>query len=290
MKRKTSYCLCLALCLAPLLTSAIADQQKDLDRAMKKVDNLFKDLQYLSTHKDGGNTSSTRLRLTTDYWARSTEGANNIDTPNEFRQLNFSESYKYEGDISPARHIGLFQDMFRDEGYDNCSFSYNILPNRCQLINEAEYKKGEAPASFALVVVQKTYRRGYKVMRTFTDSLQLDMNTLTVCAWSNDASTHHMGFSSTETIEQMHANAALAYSRKQYDRAYGIYEAIVAANPEEGDAYYRMAVMLYKKEHGKSMGRKYRNTLILDYLNLATKKGSYLIRSCADNMRYWITC
>jgi hypothetical protein len=72
--------------------------------------------------------------------------------------------------------------------------------------------------------------------------------------------------------------------------AYRIYESIVNQYPEEGDPYYRMAIMLYKKLAGIELSKKKRQELIIEYLDKAKAHGNYNTRSCADNMRYWITC
>ena len=91
-------------------------------------------------------------------------------------------------------------------------------------------------------------------------------------------------------VDHLKVSPALAYNRKQYSVAYQIYQTIVSKYPEEGDPYYRMAVMLYQKDYGRSMNKRTRQKLILDYLDKAIHHGSYSTSHCADNMRYWLTC
>ena len=259
---------------------------QELNKASGKIYSFFSDFKTISREKQGYNVSRIKMDLMEKYFDISSEQ----NAPNEFNALGYQNDYKR--DISVTRYVNFFNDMFLDARFNNCTFDFDVLTNQSILVRGPEYKKNEAPASFAQVVVRKTYKRGYTVMRVFSDTLQLNMETMTICRWANDVSTHHIGGNNNEvveTIEQMRLNAALAYDRKEYYKAYKIYETIVQKYPKEGDPYYRMAVMLYKKDVYSSMGRRERLNKVLNYLDLAVSNGGYSTRKCADNMIYWIT-
>ena len=152
--------------------------------------------------------------------------------------------------------------------------------------------KNEAPARLAQVIVRKVYLRNNVPFGAFNDTLVVGLQEMKIRAWANKASRHSIGYFGGDIldIEQLKVSAALAYNSKQYYKAYQIYQSIVQKYPEEGDPYYRMAIMLYKKDYGYNMGKKERQRLILDYLDKAIRHGGSTTKRCADNMKYWITC
>ena len=158
-------------------------------------------------------------------------------------------------------------------------------------LKEPEFKKGETSPNLVQVIVQKFYSHNGNPPRILEDTLIIAVQKMKVQKWVNKTSIHHLGDYEIEAIldiEQMEMNAALAYNSEQYDKAYQIYQSIINRYPTEGNSYYRMAVMLYKKEY-KNVEKKERERLILEYLDKAIKHGSLSISKCADYMKYWIT-
>lgn len=269
----------------PLFAYPNNSSKQELLKAISKINILFDGLKTISKEKSGSKVSQIKIDLLENFFISDEQ-----DAPNEFNYLEFNNDYKK--DVSVRRYIMFFNEMFLGSNYKDYSFDYEVMTNQSHLARGPELQINEAPANFAQVVVRKTYKRGYKVIRVFSDTLQLNMELMKVCKWANDISTSHIIGSDEEllSIEQMRINAAIAYDRKEYSKAYQIYTKLVKNYPNEGDPYYRMAVMLYKKDAGRDLDKKSRGKMVLEYLNKAIKYGGYNTQKCAENMYYWITC
>lgn len=277
-----------ALLATPILSFAASPSNQELTRAAGKVNSFFSDFRTISKERHGYNVSSIKMGIMEKYFEVSSEQ----HAPNEFNALGYPNNY--EIDISVDTYVSIFVDMFSDSRFVNCTFDYNVLTNQSSLVKRrAEFTKGETPIEFAKIVVRKTYRQGYTVLKVFNDTLVVNLNNLTICRWANEVSTFHIGGLDsnveTENYEQMRLNAELAYDGKEYKKAYSIYEKMAQKYPKEGDSYYRMAVMLYKKQVYSYLGRSERMTRVLNNLDLAVTNGGYNTKKWADNMRYWVT-
>lgn len=284
---KPLLAIALFVALWPTAISAAEPKTHELEKAVKKVEALFRNLRSVSD-KETSSFVADKIRFDFEAYFRS-KGQN---CPNEFRSIwpqNHSAT-SLATDIRPGHYVNLFIDMFRDPAYEDCSFSFEPL-NSC-IVEEPEFKKNEAPAQLAQVIIRKTYLRDKLPFAAFNDTLVVGLEEMKIRAWANDASKHPIGYFGGDVldVEQLKVSAAFAYNSKQYAKAYQIYQSIVNRFPEEGDPYYRMAVMLYKKNCGRNMNKKERQKLILDYLEKAIRHGSHAISRCADNMRYWLTC
>ena len=144
----------------------------------------------------------------------------------------------------------------------------------------------------AQVIIKKIYSRGGRPYAAFNDTLVVGLSEMKIRAWANKSSRKSIGYFGGDVldIEELNNSARLAYSSKQFEKAYQIYQYIISKYPNEGDPYYRMAIMLYKKDYGSKMSKKERHKLILDYLDKAIRFGSSSTMECAENMKYWITC
>lgn len=271
----------------PIDIHAEIPESQALAKAESKVDVLFKNLRSVSDK----NTSSPVVSKIRYDFERYFESADQ-HCPNEFKNIWHQNTgvMSLTTDIRPARYFDLFFQIFRDPDYQNSTFNYELL-NSC-IVKEPEFKKNEAPAKLAQVVIRKVYSRNRTPFAAFNDTLVIGLEAMKIRAWANNTSKHSIGYFGGDVldIEQLKVSAVLAYNRKQYTTAYQIYQTIVNKYPEEGDPYYRMAIMLYKKDYGWSMNKKTRKKLILDYLDKAIRHGSSSTRHCADNMRYWLTC
>ena len=281
------FTIAFLIALIPAFALAEVSEAQKLALAEKKVDALFNNLKSVS-NKNTSNPIVSKIKYDFEGYFESAEQ----HCPNEFKNIWLQNEgvTSLTTDIRPARYFDLFLHIFRDPDYQNCTFNYESL-NSC-VVKEAEFKKNEAPAKLAQVVVRKVYSRNGTPFAAFNDTLVVGLEEMKIRAWANNASKHSIGYFGGEVldVEQLKVSAALAYNRKQYSVAYQIYQTIVSKYPEEGDPYYRMAVMLYQKDYGRSMNKRTRQILILDYLDKAIHHGSYSTSHCADNMRYWLTC
>lgn len=273
--------------LFPITIFAEKSESRDLDKVENRVDALFKSLRKVSDKNAEQNTVSN-IKYDFEGYFKSADQ----NCPNEFKNIwpQNSVATTFETDIRPARYFDLFLQIFRASEFENCTFDFTPL-NSC-IVREPEYTKNEASPTLAQVVIRKVYLRDKAPIAAFNDTLVIGLKEMKIHAWANEASTHSIGYFGGDVldVEQLKVTAALAYNRKQYTEAYQIYQQIVNKYPEEGDPYYRMAIMLYKKDYGKNMKKRERHGLILEYLNKAIRYGSLSTRECAENMKYWLTC
>lgn len=251
-----------------------------------KVNALFKDLERISNTDTDANAIS-KIKYEFESYFKSADQ----NCPNEFKNIwpQNPDATSKKVDIRPARYFDWFYQFFRDPEYHNYSFSFITL-NSC-IVKEPEFQKNERPAKLAQVVIQKVYSHNSNSI-VFNDTLVVGLEEMKIRAWANTESKHSIGYFGGDVlgIEQLKVSAALAYDCEQYYKAYQIYQTIINKFPKDGDSYYHMAIMLYKKDYGSGMSKKNRRMLILDYLDKAIRYGSYSTSKCADNMKYWITC
>lgn len=276
----------------PLLVAADDSSQQALNKAAGKVNSFFADFKTISRERQGYNVSQIKMDIMEKYFELSSEQ----DAPNEFNALGFPNNYKR--DISVVRYVNYFNEMFLDTRFQSCTFDFDVLTNLSSLVkHRAEFTKNETPIEFAKIVVRKTYKKGYSVLKVFTDTLVVNLQKMTICQWANNVSTNHIGGIDsdfeTENYEQMRLNAELAYDKKDYNKAFKIYEKIISKYPKEGDPYYKIAVIIYSEYKSlpqiKNYNRNKRTNLILSYLDSAVSLGGFITKKWADNMRYWIT-
>ncbi len=286
MSTKTMLVIATFVIVAPTTILADISERQILNKARNKVEDIYKELKVISDRNADPVKVSRIVSEFEDNFA-----ANEVHCPNEFKSI-WRENAGVAGykDIRPDRYAFWFRDMFRSVDYLNCSFEYQTMLEH--IVSDPRFDKKEAPAKYATVVMRKSYCRKNIPFAAFNDTLLVNVEKMQVIKWANSTSTHPIGYLGGEVLdlEQQMANAALAYSRKRYDEAYRIYRGIVDRQPKEGDPYYRMAVMLYKREYGRNMTKRDRNRLVLEYLDKAMQYGSYAVRGYANNMKYWLTC
>lgn len=275
------------IALLPIVIIAAPPKDQALIKAENLIDEMFNDLKIISDKNEFSKASQKRLEFD-KYFVDPDR-----DAPNEFQSLGFNNNigFNFTTDISVRLYANQFHALFRDQNYADCSFRYRR--RNSSIVQEPEFKKGEAPPRLVQIIMWKEYLRGGKLFKAFADTLVVGLEKEQVYKWANQTNRHHIGDSGggvSLDIGQMKVDAALAYNKKQFDKAYHIYESIVNKYPQEGESYYRMAVMLYKKNYGSSLDKKERHKLILDYLDRAILYGNSSTMKCADNMRYWITC
>lgn len=181
----------------------------EITKATNMVTKLYNGLKTISVEKQGSQVSQIKMDLQENYFAEKGQNA-----PNEFKYLGRQNDFNV--DVSVRRYILEFNDMFLDDQYRDYSFYFEVQEGNSFLLTGPQFKKGEAPASFAQVVVRKGYRKGNKILRVFTDTLQLDMERMRICDWANEVSTNHIGShgNSLVSVEQLRLDAALAYDKK----------------------------------------------------------------------------
>lgn len=269
----------------PIGIYAEMSDQELLAQACNKVGSLFYSLELVSDKSIDNFTLSKIRSEFEDYFM-----SDDLHCPNEFKNIwpQNSIAASYTTDIRPDSYLNMFSKMFRAMDYQNCKFSYRPLDS-C-IVREPEFNKNKEPAKLAQIVIQKMYKQKEKTLGTFNDTLIVRLEKMRISEWSNHASIHSIGnYDGLVDIKQLEIKAALAYDRKEYATAFKIYQTIVNRYPNDGNSYYRMAIMLHKRDVYKNLSRKKRGIYILDYLDKAIKNGSYPIKNYASNMKYWVT-
>ena len=158
--------LLLALGLPILLYANNPSQQELLNKAAGKVNSFFGSFKTISIEKNGFKVSKLRDELEEKYFEAKTEQ----HAPNEFNYLGYNNDFK--NDIAILTYIVEFQKMFNDTRFQNCTFDFDVLTNQSNLVkHRAEFTKNETPIEFARIVVRKTYKKGYTVLKV-TGSLR----------------------------------------------------------------------------------------------------------------------
>jgi len=255
-----------------------------LAEAERLVGKIYNDFKTISSKKsDDISISEAKLHVT-DYFTTP-----EMDAPYDFKYLNYNPQ-GYTTDTSVRRYVNEMFAMFREPDYKNYRFLYDTPKAIAK--RGAEFMKDEAPPKLAQVVVHKRYFEEGNKKEDFEDTLLVSLQRMRIVKWANKASIHHIGNlddGEIIDIERMKANAILAYEDKQYQKAYNIYRRILEKEPKDGDSYYRMAIILYKKKVYPSMKRSERMDKVRDMLRKAVWYGDSSTRDCADNMHYWVT-
>ena len=89
-------------------------------------------------------------------------------------------------------------------------------------------------------------------------------------------------------VLHLQASAAHFYNAKDYIRAYKTYHKVIEVDKENADAYYRLAIMSYRRMGCKQYKRKQTDTDAMKYMEKAKEYGRGELRDRAYNLlKYW---
>lgn len=245
---------------------SIASQSAPLDKAIEMVDSFFGDFKTISKEKQGEKVSHVMVNLTENYTSLSSE----ISVPNDFNVLGFRNELKTG--ISLTRYVLYFRQMFNDESFRNCTFEYYVLPQRSTLLHEHFLSENDTIAHFSRIVVRRVFTKEDSVLGVFTDTLIINNVNMEICRWTNDSKSHN---NRLWFIEQQKIDAERAFVSKDYNKAQSIYESIIQNYPEEGLAYYKLALLLHCRRLNTNGNDENIKMSIKEYLNMAIKYGDY---------------
>lgn len=200
---------------------------------------------------------------------------NGINLPNDFKHFDADrQSISHNDDSLQASTyvIKLIQYINEERNMQvKCNVKDNtkggMLP---------DFKHGKITWSDACVIshVDKTYSLG-GVAKQFTDTVWTWIPTGKISKLINGNTVTH----NTKNIESMMIDAALAYGRKDYDKAYSIFEEIHKIDSENLEACYYLGLMTYwgqgckKRFSGKrrkQVAKEYINTITDNYYSRRT--------------------
>lgn len=281
------------LLLLPTLTlpTLTAETVADIAVAEQIVDNFYKNLKILSSGENDDSTYEAGERCISI--AASADAG--LFFPNEFKKLGMEGSHD-ESSLICKSYVSQFKRMASTY---KMQFSYQIkstIP-----FYEAEWNKGDQQASFVYCIVEKRY--GPSVFNgVIQDTVLINSNRkiIGIRNWSGgQAYTDHnvpnvtvpspgpTGPSTEVDLTQLQFDATRYYTNRQYSMAYRTYQTILQKDPDNANAYYRLAIMSYRRQGCSQYPRKQTDKLAMDYITRAYDCGDRALKQKIDNILYY---
>lgn len=170
-------------------------------------------------------------------------------------------------------------------------FAYSFeIASQAEEIRPVEYSKRDLQVDFVNVLVKKTYRFSNRTV-TLTDTICYNVRAEKIVSFANVALSRSESTFSMP-IEMMRAEAARLCHQGKVKEGYEMYKKITQ-KADDGDSYYRMAVLVYDKSsrHRIGISNKEALRLTMQYLNNAHKfyNNDGRLRQKVEFMQYWIS-
>lgn len=212
--------------------------------------------------------------------------------------------------------IGNYLKYFTDVACENMErFSYKIIEKSD--IKEPEWIKGAETMNFTQSIVEKEYVvNGEKI--AFRDTILIsnienkilgignmaggyhgnnheDDNNSSGDNYNGNSTNQNTDTPSADNTENGHVNiinlqllAAKYYNARQYEKAYNTYLEVIMKDPANADAYYRLALMSYRREGCRRMQKRETDKKAMEYIRKAHElsKGSFKARMW-NIIYYW---
>ncbi len=266
-----------------------ASPETNLRIAIDRVNEIYTNFKHISEFSP--EAPSARLDLLDDTGDRMFAYIG-MPAPGDLVALGVCAPEKY--DISVENYVNRLYDFCQSRKAQPISFDFIVNTKASHILEDVvgpQFKKGETEPHYAKVLVEKKFG-GVSKPISIIDTLWIDTESRRVCNWTNRTTIkQEMDVNDVrETIESLKFSAAMAFNRKEYEKAYQLYERILTMQKNEQEASYKLAVMLYKKTGTPKMSKKDRDKRILELLDSAINGRDYIFRECASNMKYWLTC
>lgn len=276
------------LALIAILSSTSAP---DYSFAEDIITSFYDNLKVLA-HGEEGDASYLAGESCIHMAASSEAG---LYFPNEFKQFGIMGSHEEESLICSS-YISQFKRMAASR---HLQFSYQIkmtIP-----FYEAEWKKTDDEASFVYCIVEKRY--GPTVYNGIIRDTVLINGDRKIIGIRNFAGGEaYTGYhnqiivsnnSSGQVIpnkvnlENLHFSAARYYNQKKYAEAYKTYQDILKYDSSNANAYYRLALMSYRRQGCKQYTKKHTDELAMTYIKKAFDNGDSRLKGKINNILYY---
>lgn len=138
----------------------------------------------------------------------------------------------------------LYTQRLKNKVFNNSDFKVTYSIGSSRYAQEPDLKKFKSKDyPYVETCVTKTFTMGGSSI-TFQDTLLTRVEDGLIASLHNGIRMSD----EEESLESLRARAAGYYSAKMYYRAYGIYEKIIALDPSNANAYYRLGIMTYYKK------------------------------------------
>lgn len=200
-----------------------------------------------------------------------------IDVPSkEFLDFNFKEP---RASMEIGGYIGRYFDFSKE---NNPKINTEIL--RVEALEEIKSAKAENSKNFYEVYVKKAISVNTKT-KYYTHVVRIVAEDEKISAIMDELVTDN-----SESVMSLRGTAAKFFAQKKYKEAYDTYLKVIAKDHQQGDAYYRLALMSYHNLGCKNRFKngKERRQKSYEYILLAIKYGNYDIRKYANNVKYYM--
>lgn len=276
MKKLVTFILCFEFCS---LLAASRSKVECETEARNFVESVYRQLDIAKVNSANEAYLNAEKSFTSSFGI-----PRNQPLPNDTK---FVINNEFDNTLYSSAYIVQFSSMAEsDEQFSFAHRIVSVIP-----LEEKTLNKSENAYNFVKVMVEKTLENKTKnVRRTFIDTLEYSLGSKKIVRLYNivrPSSIDH--FSGEGSAPQYsHSDAAWFYHIGQYQLAYEAY-LDVAVHSNDGDAYYRLALMTYDKDKCPvAMSKKDRMKKTMEYIQLAKKYGNYEISQYASNFEYWI--
>ena len=200
-----------------------------------------------------------------------------IDVPSkEFQDFNF-------GDPRPSMEIGGYIGRYFDFSEEKKpKIKTDIL--RVEALEEIKSAKKENSKNFYEVYVRKSISVAGNT-KYYTHVVRIVAEEEKISAIMDE-----IAIDNSESIISLRGTAAKLFAQKKYYEAYDAYLKVIAKDYQQGDAYYRLALMSYHNLGCKNRFKngKERRQKSYEYIQLAIKYGNQDIKKYANNVKYYM--
>lgn len=224
----------------------------------------------------------------------------NFFFPNEFKMFGIDGSHD-EQSLIFSSYVAQFRKMAASEkkgSSHSMQFSYRIVETIP--FYEAEWKKADNEASFFYCIVEKKY--GTTVYNGIIRDTVLVNSNKKILGIRNfaggEAYTGHNVISEPGEdgsgpsipyidVARLEVDAAKFFTNKQYVKAFNTYQQILVHAPDNANAYYRLALMSYRRQGCTQFSRKETDKMAMEYIDQAYDHGDWALKRKVQNIKYY---
>lgn len=269
-----------------------ATPTSELSVAESIVVSFYNNLKILSR----GDTDDASAEATAACYDLVVNSSELLSFPNEFKKFGI-EGSREEENLICGSFIPMFKSLARKR---HLQFNYQLT--RTIPFYEAEWKKSDKEASFVYCIVEKKY--GPTVYNgVIRDTVLVDSNKkiygIRNFAGGKALTEYHNQVpiitptispdpdDSEVDIESLHFAATSFYKQKKYADAFNTYQTILRYDPQNANAYYRLAIMSYRRQGCINYSRKETDKMAMTYINKAYDNGDSQLKSKINNILYY---
>ena len=280
--------------LGATVVFSVAATNADLSIAEQTVNAFYNNLKILSAgEKDDASYEAGENCIS---MAASSEGQY---FPNEFKKLGLTDSHNESG-LMCKSYVSEFKRMASSH---RMQFSYSI--KKTMPYYETEWNKSDKQASFIHCIVEKRYGPStYQGVIRDTVLLNDDRKIIGIrnFAGGEAYTEHHVQVSIPDQgqtlptpvvdvnkvdINKLKFEASEYYTNRQYAKAYNTYKIILAHDESNANAYYRLAIMTYKRQGCSQYSKKQTDQFAMDYIKKAYDNGKPALKAKINNILYY---